>query len=218
MPRKLSPKARKKRASNPKDHARAPGAPGIREGAQPSGDRHLLVAGKDRANENPVLNLKNKSYALTAEIDVPESGAEGVIIAQGGLTGGWSVYAKGGRPRYCYNCYGFDEYVVEGGALPPGTHRLRVEFSYDGGGVGRGGSVTFFVDGEQAGEGRVERTEAITADQRLDIGNDFGSPVTRDYGRVEFNGAVRWVEVDVGLDDHSYMIPPEERLILAMSR
>jgi arylsulfatase len=114
-----------------------------------SGNRQLLFGGMGRLTEFGIVNYKNKSYAVTAEIVVPEKGAEGVIVAVGGNIGGWSLYVKDGRPKYCYNFYGLNLYYVEGKEpLPKGTHQVRFEFGYDGGGIGKGGDVTLYVDGK----------------------------------------------------------------------
>ena len=105
-----------------------------------------------RLSESSIVNTKNKSHAVTAEVVVPKSGAEGVIIAQGGITGGWSLYAKDGAPKYCYNFYGLNRYTVAGAPkIPTGTHQVRMEFNYDGGGLAKGGTVTLFIDGKPAG-------------------------------------------------------------------
>jgi len=186
------------------------------------GNRQLLFGGMGRLTENSVVNMKNKSHAVTAELVVPESGAEGPIIAQGGLTGGWSLYAKEGKPKYCYNFYGLKRYYVEGTRpIPAGTHQVRMEFAYDGGGPAKGGTVTLFVDGKKAGEGRVEQTEPVvfSADETLDIGFEAGSPVTPDYPVHRFTGEVSWVEIDVdkAAADVDHLIQPEERLALAMA-
>ena len=104
------------------------------------GKTQLLFGGMGRLSENCVLNLKNKSHSVTAEIVVPEKGAEGVIIAQGANIGGWSLYAKGGKLKYCYNWGGFKHFMVEGGTpIPAGDHQVRMEFAYAGGGPGKGG-------------------------------------------------------------------------------
>ena len=103
-----------------------------------------------------MLNIKNKSHEFTAEIEVPKSGAEGVIIAQGANIGGWSLYAKGGKLKYCYNVAGVNHYYVEATSqLPVGEHQVRMEFAYAGGGLGKGGQVTLFVDGKKVGEGAL---------------------------------------------------------------
>jgi arylsulfatase A-like enzyme len=187
------------------------------------GNRQVLFHGMGRLTEGSIINTKNKSHTVTAEVVVPSSGAEGVIIAQGGLTGGWSLYAKDGKPKYCYNFYGIDRYAVEGVSnIPPGTHQVRMEFKYDGGGLAKGGLVTLYVDGNKAGEGRVDRTEPMlfSADETCDVGDEFGSPVTYDYpARKEFSGEVNWVEIDIGKDavGLEHLIAPEQRLRVAMA-
>jgi arylsulfatase len=188
------------------------------------GTRQLLFGGMGRLSESSIVNFKNKSHAITAEVVVPEVGAEGVIIAQGGITGGWSLYAKEGKPKYCYNFYGVNRYTIAGTAtIPAGTHQVRMEFAYDGGGLAKGGTVTLYVDGQKAGEGRVEQTEPMvfSADETCDVGFEAGSPVTDDYPTAggTFSGEVNWVEIDVDKDaeDLDHLITPEERLRLAMA-
>ena len=187
------------------------------------GNRQLLFGGMGRLTEGSIVNIKNKSHAVTAEIEVPASGAEGVIVAQGGLVGGWSLYAKEGKPRYCYNYYGMNRYTIAGTtSIPPGKHQLRMEFGYDGGGIGKGGTVTLFIDGSQTADGRVDQTVAFvfSADETLDIGDEFGSPVTPDYpARKKFSGEVNWVQIDVAEDarDADHFISPEERLRVIMA-
>jgi arylsulfatase A-like enzyme len=184
------------------------------------GKRQLLFSGMGRLTEHSVLWMKNTSYSLTAEVVVPESGAEGVILAQGGVSGGQTLYAKGGKPKYCYNFFGLERYYVEGQSkIPPGKHQVRMEFAYDGGGVGKGGTVTLYIDGNAVGDGRLEQTEALyfSADETCDVGNEYGSPVTTDYGQRKFSGDVNWVEIDLGLDDHNHLIKPEDRVNLAMA-
>ena len=106
------------------------------------GKTQLLFEGMGRLLENCVLNLKNKSHSVTAEVEVPESGGEGVIVAQGGNIGGWSLYAKNGKLKYCYNVAGIHYFYIEASeALPPGEHQVRMEFAYAGGGLGKGGQV-----------------------------------------------------------------------------
>ena len=189
------------------------------------GNRQLLFGGMGRLTEGSIINIKNKSHAVTAEVIVPESGAEGVIVAQGGLTGGWGLYAKGGKPKYCYNFYGIERYYVEGAnKIPAGKHEVRMEFAYDGGGLAKGGTVTLYVDGKKCGEGRVEKTEPMvfSADETCDVGFGAGSPVTYDYGTHdnEFSGEVNWVEIDIGKDaiNLDHLITAEDRLRVAMAR
>jgi hypothetical protein len=107
------------------------------------GNTQLIYGGMHRLSENSVINTKNKSHSVTAQLTVPETGAEGVIVAQGGTFAGWSLYAKGGKPVYCYNLLGLQRFKVEGGSpIPAGEHQLRMEFAYDGGGLAKGGAAT----------------------------------------------------------------------------
>ena len=189
------------------------------------GNRQLLFGGMGRLSENSVVPLKNKSHAVTAVIEVPESGAEGVIVAQGGAFGGWTLYAHEGKPAYCYNLFGLQQFKVYGESpIPAGDHQVRVEFSYDGGGLGKGGDAVLFLDGEKVGEGRVDATVpmAFSADETTDIGSDSATPVSDDVtaGETEFSGRVKWVEIDLGDDaaDTDHLITPEERLRVAMAR
>jgi hypothetical protein len=187
------------------------------------GNRQLLFGGMGRLTEGSVLNIKNKSHAVTAELDAPQSGAEGVIVAQGGLTGGWSLYAREGKPKYCYNFFGLHRYTVEATrAIPPGRRQVRIEFDYDGGGIAKGGTVTLYIDGEPVGHGRVEQTEpfVFSGDETCDVGDEFGSPVTYDYpSPKKFNGEVHWVQIDVdqAAQDIDHLISPEERLRLVVT-
>jgi hypothetical protein len=187
-----------------------------------TGRSQLLFGGMTRLSENSVLNLKNKSHSVTAEIVVPEGGAEGVIVAQGGEFGGWSLYLVDGQPRYCYNTFGLARFNVAGDKpVADGTHQVRMEFAYDGGGLGKGGTATLFVDGNQVGEGRVDGTVPMlfSADETADIGSDTASPVADDYpADSRFTGTVRWVQLDIGGEDHDHLISPDERLRVAMAR
>ena len=123
------------------------------------GNSQLLFGGMGRLSENSVVMIKNKSHAVTAEIDVPDGDGSGVIVAQGGAFGGWSLYLHEGRPAYCYNTFGVERFKVYGAdPVPAGKHQVRMEFAYDGGGLGKGGDVTLFLDGTEVGSGRVEMT------------------------------------------------------------
>jgi hypothetical protein len=178
-----------------------------------------------RLTESSLLNIKNRSHAVTAEVVVPEGGADGVIIAQGGAFAGWSLYLKDGRPRYCYNLLGLQRFIVDGDTeAKPGTHQVRMEFGYDGGGLAKGGTVELYLDGTKVGEGRVDGTVPMvfSADETADIGRDTASPVSTDYSGESsiFTGTVNWVRLDVGEDaeDADHLITPEERLRVAMAR
>jgi arylsulfatase len=172
-----------------------------------------------------VLVIKNRSHSITAEILVPEGGANGVIVAQGGAFGGWSLYLHEGKPAYCYNLFGLQHFKVYGdAALSAGEHQVRMEFAYDGGGLAKGGTATLYVDGANVGEGRVAATQPMmfSGDETTDVGGDTATPVSDDYGPRDsvFTGRVRWVQIDIdeAAEDVDHLITPEERLRVAMAR
>jgi hypothetical protein len=168
----------------------------------------MLFPGMGGLNENCVLNVKNRSHQVTAEIVVPAGGAEGVLIDQGGITGGWSLYLKDGAPTYTYSFCGQE--LSTAAALAPGEHQVRMEFAYDGGGPGKGGTATLYVDGERVADTRVGRTHIslFTFDETTDVGRDSGSPVTSDYPALDngFTGAIKWIRIDLGDDSHDHLI------------
>ncbi|MEB3266300.1 MAG: arylsulfatase [Cyanobacteriota bacterium] len=188
------------------------------------GQRQILYAGMGRLTESSIINFKNRSHAITAEVVVPAAGAEGVIVTQGGIAGGWTLYAKRGCLTYVYNFYGVEHTLVGGATvIPEGTHQVRMEFAYDGGGMAKGGMVSLFVNGLPAGAGRVERTEPIlfSADETCDVGYEAGSPVTRDLTTPQgrFSGQVNWVEiaVDEAASDADHLLSAQERYRVAMA-
>jgi hypothetical protein len=187
------------------------------------GNSQLFFPGMGRLSENSVVSIKNKSFSVTAEIDVADSDAHGVIIAQGGRFGGWAVYAKNGKAKFAYNVLGIQEFVTEAGQpIAAGTHQVRMEFAYDGGGLAKGGDVTLYYDGEAVGTGRVGATQPMvfSADETTDIGYESGTTVSPDYTAQDsrFTGRINWVQLDVGDDDHDHYVDPEERLRVAMAR
>ena len=147
-----------------------------------TGSTQLLFGGMGRLSENSIVVLKNKSYAVTAAIDIPDEGAEGVIVAQEAPSAaGRSTRTRAGRRTA--NLFGLQRFKVYGEEpLTAGEHQVRVEFAYDGGGLGKGGTATLYVDGEKVGEGRVEATVPMvfSADETTDIGSDTATPVTDD--------------------------------------
>ncbi|RWQ82552.1 MAG: arylsulfatase [Mesorhizobium sp.] len=189
------------------------------------GKSQILFGGMGRLSENSVLNLKNKSHSVTAEIVVPEGGAEGVIISQGANIGGWSLYAKGGKLKYCYNLIGVQHFFAESAdAIPPGSHQVRMEFAYAGGGPGKGGTVSLFINSKKVGEGAVGATapSVFSADDGCDVGCDTGAPVSPDYGPRgnAFNGVIKGVQLAIGEDaEHAdHHVSPEEALRVALAR
>ena len=187
------------------------------------GDSQIFFAGMGRLSENSVINIKNKSFSITAEIELKDQPANGVIIAQGGRFGGWSVYTKEGKLKFAYNVLGIQEFYTEATTpIPPGKHQVRMEFAYDGGGLAKGGNVTLYYDGQSVGTGRVGATQPMifSADETTDIGYESGTAVTPDYSThsSKFTGKIYWVQLDVGKDNHDHLITPEERLRVAMAR
>ncbi|WP_154796375.1 arylsulfatase [Occultella kanbiaonis] len=187
------------------------------------GASQLFYPGMGRLSENSVVSMKNRSFSLTAEIEAPGSGVHGVIIAQGGRFGGWSLFARDGRLAFAYNVLGIHLYTTASDTpIPSGTHQVRMEFAYDGGGLGKGGDVTLYHDGTAVGAGRIEFTQPLvfSADETTDIGYESGTPVSPDYTAREstFTGKIHWVQLDTGADDNDHFISPEERLRVAMAR
>ncbi len=189
------------------------------------GNSQILFGGMGRLSENSIVVTKNKSFAITAQIDVSESDASGVIIAQGGAFGGFSLYAKDGKPAFCYNLFGLQQFKIYGDEpISAGEHQVRMEFAYDGGGLGKGGTVTLYLDGNQVGQGRVDGTVPMlfSGDETTDLGSDSATPVSDDYGLKDsaFTGRVRWVQLDIdeAAEDPDHLITPDERLRIAMAR
>ncbi|POH64436.1 MULTISPECIES: arylsulfatase [Cryobacterium] len=187
------------------------------------GNSQLLFAGMGRLSENSVVSIKNKSFSVTAELVIAEGGADGVIIAQGGRFGGWSLYAQAGRATFVYNVLGIQEFKTEAELpIPAGQCQVRMEFAYDGGGLGKGGDVTLYYDGKPVGTGRVGATQAMifSADETTDVGYESGTPVTADYTTASsrFSGRINWVQIDLGDDNNDHFIDPEERFRIIMAR
>ncbi len=189
------------------------------------GNKQLLFAGMGRLSESSVVSIKNKSFAVTADIVAPEQDTNGVLIAQGGRFGGWSLYAKSGKAKFVYNVLGIKEFAIESTQpIPAGKHQVRMEFAYDGGGLGKGGNVTLYYDGQEVGKGRVEQTQGFifSADETTDLGYESGTPVSPDYNAhtSRFNGKINWVQIDLGEDakDADHFIDHEERLRVVMAR
>jgi arylsulfatase A-like enzyme len=168
------------------------------------GRRSVIYRGRMRRfTEETSPNVKNRSHRIVADVETVGAGVDGVIIAQGGRFGGWSLYCVGGRVRYVYNYFGLQHYrVVADEPLPPGRHEICLDFDYDGFGVGKGGTVVLEVDGEKQAEGRVERTIPyyFSFDETLDVGVDLGTPVTDDYPEIDndFRGVIHTVQINVG--------------------
>lgn len=161
-----------------------------------------LTEGMTGMGENVFIDLKNKSFSITADVVIPEGGGNGAILVQGGKFGGWTFYMKDGVPAFDYNFLGMSrDTVAATEALPPGPATLRFDFAYDGGGPGRGGMGRIFVGDRQVAEGRIERTQPLlfSADETADVGLDLQTPVVAALGSGEatrFNGRIPRVTVE----------------------
>jgi arylsulfatase A-like enzyme len=186
------------------------------------GNSQLLFPGM-RVAEGCVINARNKSHQVTANVEIPKSGANGVIVTQGGSAGGWTLYAHEGKLKYCYCYFGIEYFTVTARRkIPAGKHQVRMEFTYDGGGLGQGGEATLYYDGAQVSKGRIDKTQpmAFSADEACDVGRDTGSPASTDYAARgnEFTGTIEWVQIDIGDDGHDHLITPEQRFNIAMAK
>jgi arylsulfatase len=165
-------------------------------------------------------NLKNTTFTITAEIDAPEGKADGVILAYGGGSAGLSLYLKKGKPKVCYNYFG-KVYTVEAPEkLPAGKHSLRFHFDYDGGGVGKGGTMTISVDKKEVAKGRIEKTAPfVFSMDTVDVGTDMGRPVATDYSSNVFTGgSLGTVLVQLGKEEPSKDEHLERKYRVAMAR
>jgi hypothetical protein len=146
--------------------------------------KFTFYPGITRIPEGTAPSILNKSFRVTAEVEIPASGAEGVLITQGGRFNGWGLYLLDGKPVIHYNLVDVQRYTVAGpDKLSAGKHRVVIDFKYDGGGLGKGGLATLSVDGKKAADAKFARTIPfrISADETLDIGEDTGTPVSEDY-------------------------------------
>jgi arylsulfatase len=162
-----------------------------------------LADGMTGMMEAVFINVKNRSKVITAEIDVPAGGGNGTVIAQGGRFGGWSLYVKDGVPAYDYNFLGLQRTsIASSKKLPPGKAVLKFDFAYDGGGPGKGGKGTLYINDEKVGEGRIEHTQfgIFSADETADVGIDLGTPVVEAIGaeaKSKFTGRIPKLTVQV---------------------
>jgi arylsulfatase A-like enzyme len=157
--------------------------------------------GMIRIPEGAAPDLKNKSYRIIADVEIPEGGAEGVLMTQGGRFNGLGLYLLQARPIFHYNLVGVDRTTVAAkDPLTPGNHTITVDFKYDGGGIGKGGLVTLIVDGKEVANAKLMRTIPfrVSADETLDIREDTGTPVSEDYHvPFKFTGTINKVVVDL---------------------
>lgn len=191
--------------------------------------RPQLIGGKTQIlfegmvlTEASIIDMKNKSYSVTSEVEVYHTKANGVIIAQGANFGGWALYAKEGKFKFIYNYLGLETFYFESQAeLSPGTHQVQVNFRYDGEGIGKGGDVKLLIDGKEVDSGRIEHTHAtvFSADSTVMVGDKIGAPLGPEFSRAQnkFNGKVKWVKIDLGEESFDHLITLEEKIRIAMS-
>jgi hypothetical protein len=144
-----------------------------------------LYEGMTGMMENAFINVKNRSSTITAEVEIPQGGANGVILTQGGRFGGWSLYLKNGKPAFAYNWTALATYTVAAPEpVPAGKATITLDFAYDGGGRGKGGTATLSVNGKKVAEGRIAKTNAtmFSMDEGADVGMDEDTPVSEEYG------------------------------------
>jgi len=162
-----------------------------------------LYPGMTHMTENAFINVKNKSHSITAEVEIPQGGADGVILSQGGRFAGWSLYMKDGKVSYVHNWVGLERYTITAPEpLAPGKATIHYEFAYDGGdkpGAGGTGSIT--VNDQKVAEGRIGNTTPFlfSADETADVGTDGATPVTEEYaeGDNAFTGTIEKVTVEL---------------------
>ena len=164
----------------------------------------ILAEGMMGMSENTFINIKNKSKVITVDLEIPQDKtANGIIIAQGGRFGGWALYVKDGTLAYDYNFLGMERYTVSSTEkLKPGKHSVKFDFVYDGGGIGKGGMGTLYIDGKQVGQSRINRTQSgiFSADETADVGIDLATPVVERIGaehKSKFNGSIPKVIVEI---------------------
>ena len=164
----------------------------------------VLAEGMMGMSENTFINIKNRSKVITATLQIPQGKtANGIIIAQGGRFGGWALYVKDGTLAYDYNFLGMERYTVSTSEkLKPGKHSVKFDFAYDGGGIGKGGMGTLYIDGKQVGQSRINRTQSgiFSADETTDVGIDLATPVVERIGaehKSKFNGSIPKVTVEI---------------------
>ncbi len=164
---------------------------------------YTYYEGTKRITEGMAPNMKNCSYSITADVVIPEGGANGILMTQGGFFGGNALALMDGKPTFLYarSHHPEDKYKVQAAEkLGAGRHTVKVDFAYDGGGVGKGGTATLSVDGKEVAKGRIAETVPVrvSADETLDIGEDTGTPIVRDYTvPFKFTGEIEKVVIDL---------------------
>ncbi len=162
------------------------GDPAIRPSLTRGRTQFTYYPGMIRIPEGTAPDVKNKSFSMTAEVEIPEDGANGVIATEGGRFGGWALLVTDAKPEFVdalSNQAPHKYRIASQDPLGPGKHIILFNFKYDGGGIGKGGTGTLLVDGKQVAEGRIENTirARFSLDETFDVGQDTGTPVVEDY-------------------------------------
>ena len=149
-----------------------------------SGNEATYLPGTVRVPEEAVVDIKNRSFSIIAEIDNPDGDAEGILVTLGGETGGFAFLVVDRRPTFLYSWLGMELYTIGASEpLPAGHCTIRFDFAYDGGGPGKGGTGTLTVNGTQVAQGRIDKTVPyhFSTDDTFDVGEDWGTPITPTY-------------------------------------
>jgi arylsulfatase A-like enzyme len=162
--------------------------------------------GTIRIPEGAAPDMKNKDFIVTADVEIPAGGADGVLITQGGRFGGWGLLLLDGKPEFDYAFSNQPQHkyrVASNEKLSPGKHTIKFDFKYNGPGMGKSGAGTLSVDGKQVAQGKIERTipTRFSLDETMDIGEDTGTPVVEDYVNkmpFKFTGTLKKVVIELG--------------------
>jgi arylsulfatase len=193
--------------------------PALRPGFNTGRTDFVYYPGMIRIPEANAPDIKNKSFHIAADVEIPAGGADGILVTQGGRFGGWGLLVLDGKPTFAYafsNQDG-DKYpnqtkskarIIGSEKLTPGKHVISFDFAYDGGGIGKGGRGTLSVDGNKVAESRFEKTIPFrfSLDESFDVGQDTGTPVIDEYDAkmpFKFSGTLKQVAVKLGADQLS---------------
>lgn len=151
--------------------------------------------------EGSAPDLKNKSFSITANVEIDDDDTEGILVTQGGRFAGWSFFLDDGKPTYAYNFLGSDHTIIQSSEkVPNGKSTLRFDFEYDGGAIGAGGTGKLLINNKQVALGRIEKTVAYRwgLDETFDVGRDTGTPVVENYqAPFAFTGNLQQVTLNV---------------------
>jgi arylsulfatase A-like enzyme len=197
--------------------------PAIRPNLNRGRTHYTYYPGMIRIPEASAPDIKNKSFRIVADVELPQGGADGVIVTQGGRFGGWGLLVLDRKPMFAYAFSNQDgdkypnqkkyKFRIAGtDPLPAGKHTIGFDFAYDGGGIGKPGTGTLTVDGKKVGEGRIDLTQPIrfSLDESFDVGQDTGTPVIDEYDSkmpFKFTGVLNKVEIDLGANQ----LAPQKR-------